>query len=396
VVGDDGVDDGRHGGDGEPHRETQPPPASATPDNGENGADSSANKGKPSSRYWSIVKEVLEAVSLIAVIATMIFVGLQWKEMGRQYEIMSTQLKDARTAAADAKDDTNRALALAQQQATAAQHAAIGNLVQAMQAIRSTAATEQLAEATSNAAGASKDLAAAANEANIVSRQLVTATQQAGGINRNVARAYVFATDIKLIPIMSPFPPYKPLSWTANITWDNTGNTPTNDLVISANCWSAGLGAPIIGIGPAAAEQHPDAFDVSTITPDDKMLMKIPDTPHLIGPKSTKHSVGCVITAIEAAFNGIGGVLNFYYYSFGAARYKDVFGTPHRTDFCFVFRLTGNGEVDYMDPATVAKENLKPLGIETAFCQKHNCADEECDAAPLRLAPPPEPAKPPG
>jgi uncharacterized protein YoxC len=323
---------------------------------------------------------------------------LQWRAMSGQLKSMDESGKDTKALASAAGSQTEQMKTLAGQTTLLAQKTsdlAEHTKTSATAAQDSAAATKDLATATAKAAKSSHDLAAAARDANVVSRELVKTTQQAGNINRNIARAYVFATDIKLNPIMSPLPPFKPIGWTANVTWDNTGNTPTNDLVVSANCWSAGPG--ILTSGPDVAKEHPDAFDVSTIKPGDKDLMRIPDAPHLIGPKSTKHSVACTISPMEAVFNGI-SYLTFYYYSFGTARYKDVFGIPHRTDFCFVFHLTGNGEVSYMDEATAgsaAKVGLKTLGIEAAFCQKHNCADEECDAEPLQPLTPPEPTKPP-
>jgi len=119
VISDDGVGDDRDGGDGEPLRKTQPPPSSTAPENRKDSTSGIKNQNKPSLRYWPVIKEALEAVSLLAVIVTMIFVGLQWQEMGRQYKIMNDQLTDARKAAAESRKDTDRLLTAAEKQAAA-------------------------------------------------------------------------------------------------------------------------------------------------------------------------------------------------------------------------------------------------------------------------------------
>jgi hypothetical protein len=394
------------------------------------GAPESGGKTTPPEDPKSIAKETLQRVKMTEVLLVVLTGVIAASSVttcyvyNRQLGVMQDTLDEIRVSGIDTHHLSSamgrsavamhglveQTTTLAEQTTSLATYAGKA----AIAAEKSQAATEKLARATADAAVASHSLAesagqssastqrlaSAAIDANAVSRELVNTAQQASSINRNVARAYVFATDIKLNPIMAPFPPYKPMGWTADITWENTGNTPTTELVVSANCWGD-IGTLFDDLD--VAKKHPAAFDVATIKPGDKALMKMPDEPHLIGPKGSKHSIGCVIDPLAAAYSGL-GVFSLYYYSFGTARYKDVFGSPHRTDFCFVMRLTGNGEVDYMDPATVAKGNLKTLGIESGSCQKHNCADEECDAEPLKLVavapaepePTKQPTKPPG
>jgi hypothetical protein len=68
--------------------------------------------------------------------------------------------------------------------------------------------------------------------------------------------------------------------------------------------------------------------------------------------------------------------------SFGTARYRDVFGDPHLTRFCYAFLL--NQPIDW-DNYPVGQPIHVP-GVTAPQCAKHNCEDEECGPAWEKLA----------
>jgi hypothetical protein len=263
---------------------------------------------------------VVAAIGPLLALAGLVFAGLSWKASDGQLAVMKGQLSDARNGAAQARKDTDNVIAAADRQADAMRIIAGANKTMAdaaktsadaaaksagsMAKLSSTSAqsavsTKQLADATSRAAFASQELAAAANDANAVSRELVKTTHQVGAINQNAQRAFVFVKGISLqkvtyaewyralvesnglseaiMPMPANLPAQQTFGWQANITWENSGSTPTKNLIISNNFWVSDL----------YREAKNPIIDVSAIPLDDKLRVTYPDQKMFIGPKQS-------------------------------------------------------------------------------------------------------------
>lgn len=70
---------------------------------------------------------VVASFGPLIALAGVVFSGLQWKAADEQVQIARAQLQDARTGAADAKAQTDRALSVAEQQATSLKQLADAN-----------------------------------------------------------------------------------------------------------------------------------------------------------------------------------------------------------------------------------------------------------------------------
>lgn len=101
MISDDGVDAKNGDETGHPPEKANGSFVPAQPYDDHNRKTRANGEQPPSRRFWTIVREVFEIVSLIAVIATMAFVGLQWREMARQYGVMAAQLKEMHTTGVD-------------------------------------------------------------------------------------------------------------------------------------------------------------------------------------------------------------------------------------------------------------------------------------------------------
>jgi hypothetical protein len=329
-------------------------------------------------------------------------------EASRQANFTKTLADQTTSQAAQAKSLAEQTTSLAEQTTKLAEQTT--SLVKyagksATAAEKSQAATEKLAGSTSEAAAASQKLAAAANDANAVSRELVKTTQQVGEINTNAQRAFVFVSGVSLrkvsyaewyralvesngltvaiMPVPTNLPAQQTIGWQANITWENSGNTPTKNLTISGNLWTELNGKP----------NHP--IDVAAIPLDDKFLVKFPDQKIFIGPKQ---SAPIPVAFFEPMQLLLGALFRPQYYVFGTATYQDILNPSltHRIDYCFWIHLTG----DFRSGLSGDGKGLEPFGADLIPCAKHNCMDEECDQKPSQPppqpTPPPAPVKPPG
>ena len=139
MVSGEGVEGQNGAASDRTHGDVNRPERPPEPKKSGNGSGAGGKQVAPAAlpQWWSIVKEALEGVSLVAVIATMIFVGLQWKEMAKQYKLMTQQLADAKTSAADQQKATDRALKTAESQADSLAKLADANKTMADAAVQS-------------------------------------------------------------------------------------------------------------------------------------------------------------------------------------------------------------------------------------------------------------------
>jgi hypothetical protein len=322
----------------------------------------------------------LTAAMTIAAFAAVYVARKQWRVMEQQTKVMQAQLADARKAAVEGDKVTDRQLKIAEKQADSQKTLADANKDIAAAATKSARATEQLADATRKAADASRSLADSAAQSNVATQRLAAAASDANTVSRelvdtteNISRAFVYAKSVDFEELSMPAyfgPP--PVAWQASIQWENTGNTPTRDLIVNSSCW-VDFGGAIGAEFGTLLRSDPREFDVCHIEPQDKMLFRNATRALLIGPKQIRNAGGCTFTTIDVLFNQMG--LGSYYYVFGAATYHDVFRPQylHRTEYCFVMTLTGSLGT-YGRP-----ETRKPVGNVAVPCREHNCADEECN-----------------
>lgn len=339
---------------------------------------------------WIIL---LTAAMTIAAFAAVYVARKQWRVMELQTKVMQDTLADARKSAIESDKTSDRQFKIAEGQASSLKILADANKDIAGAATKSAAATERLAGATSESAKASRGLADssaqstvatqrladAALDANSVSRQLVSTTERAMDTTKNISRAFVFAKGVELqdaymsslvAPLITGGDTHSHL-YTIGVQWENTGGTPTQDLTITNSCWSTRAGQ--------LAERAADliAFDVSSIDTQDKLFERHSTTSMVLAPKQIQTVGVCAVDALGQVEKELGAVP--LYYTFGTARYRDIFnpGYVHRTEYCFV--ITPTGSRWYPGSSIGNAEKMPPLRILASPCREHNCSDEECN-----------------
>ncbi len=197
-----------------------------------------------------------------------------------------------------------------------------------------------------------QEAADSAKESAQVAKDTLTSTQ----------RAFVFLKNIE-VKQTRDLSDYSKYIWWIFPRWQNSGNTPTENLTIS-------VGAQI------RSDELPDDFPYTYVNEHVSYVRGLPyvspqkDIPLMIGPKTEIVSEPLTFSAIPRviSFFGEGHV---HIYVWGQAEYNDVFvGTPkHRTRFCVKLLFTRQkGET----------EDQSPLMAFTYY-GKYNCADEDCD-----------------
>ncbi len=321
-------------------------------------------------RWWDANK----AAMLITALATLIIAGAtiyyaiyarqQWRAMDGQLQVMQGQLNEMKSAS----EQTERAIKASNRIAEAT--------------ARSVAASNRLADAAAQATGESRRLADAATQANDVSRQLVNAAAQANAVSNRLAdtaaqgneinrralidvqRAFMFPRGIDFEPITSArltgdLSGTRPIAWQARVKWENSGNTPTRDLLISTNC--------VTSFEPIA-----EPYTITATDEQHHFLVKN-EVGFVFGPKQTNYAGPCALNPLIIVFHQLDWI---HFYVFGTARYRDVIdpGTIHLTEYCFELRIKGIIEAGPHDVPGVPT-----LNSTASFCAKHNCADDECE-----------------
>jgi len=143
-------------------------------------------------------------------------------------------------------------------------------------------------------------------------------------------------------------------AWLANVFWENSGNTPTKNLTIIANCVS--------GFEQLADPTHiPKGKQGTTFR-----LMTV--TKAVFGPKQINRAGFCPVTRLEAVLGQFGALTHLYVY--GTAIYHDIFDQSswRLTQFCF---QASNFVIGGTDSDPTMKAIVAP-------CLVRNCTDEEC------------------
>jgi len=129
--------------------------------------------------------------------------------------------------------------------------------------------------------------------------------------------------------------------------WENSGNTPTKNLLIEGFCLLS-----------KASVDNPFGDPQSTPAAGGDLRL-------LLGPKLTISGQDCGLRAdlIEDVARG-----GQHFYQWGYATYDDLFRSRHRTEFF----------VEITNPRLVTSNNLVTFSRENVPCKKHNCADDDC------------------
>jgi hypothetical protein len=322
---------------------------------------------------------------------------------GWQLSIMSGQLDEMKSSSAQSVQiiDAYKKIATA----TIDSVTAARKLVEAT--TNAVKASQRLAEAAEKANAESTRLVAAAGEGNAQTRRLADAATAANEESRRLAnnvaaaneisrkallvsqRPFMFPTGVDLVKVtpdmlpigaVSPKLPHdKSIFWLANIMWENSGNTPTSDLIIKTYClMSADVLTEPYNI--TKVKKFSRKSDAVFSTDDYKQILVVTQQNPLFGPKQSDNGGVCPITAIDVLIASVVPGIAYHHYIFGNATYGDLIETktPHRTDFCYELLLKGNANADWINtPGQPAKvSELKGTVIR---CASHNCADGECE-----------------
>jgi hypothetical protein len=165
-------------------------------------------------------------------------------------------------------------------------------------------------------------------------------------------RAFMTAKEIRFEPLT--IFGIKGATWLANVFWENSGNTPTKNLTIIANCVSGFEQLTDPAHIPKAKQGS--TFRVTTITKA------------VFGPKQINRAGLCPVTSLDAVLGQFGAFTHLYVY--GVAIYHDIFDQSswRLTRFCF---QAGNFVIG-------GTENDPTMTALVAPCVVRNCTDEEC------------------
>jgi hypothetical protein len=158
-------------------------------------------------------------------------------------------------------------------------------------------------------------------------------------------RAFIISNSVQYITYQDPSESFR--KWDITPIIENTGNTQTVALTTFSKFSIGGI---------------------DNTFPWDDPTKQIPRAVRLIGPKTSEFGQSFT-TAPDMlkqfqTNNARLGVV-------GIARYRDIFGRWHLTEYCYLARAMA--AVDFQRfPA------FQPLKVDGILCDKHNCADEEC------------------
>jgi hypothetical protein len=248
---------------------------------------------QPPSRFWRIVKEVFEVVSFVAVIATMIFVGLQWREMGRQYAVMAKQLAEMHTTGKDTHT-------LAQQTTTLAEQ------------------TKSLASSAKTSADAAKT---SADNSDRIARGSEAAVKTAQSSIRLDQRAWISISKIEGKPKVGE--PFRIV-----VVFHNSGRTPANIK------WATMVADPVLNGGQPTFTYNdmPHVRGVLIAPNGDHHGTIVPTRQTSDSSKEAPMTQG-LIDAIEA------GSMRLFIH--GVVHYLDIFRQEHCFRFCSYYDNPG-------------------------------------------------------
>ena len=160
--------------------------------------------------------------------------------------------------------------------------------------------------------------------------------------NRATQRAFVYVSGIEFQTVQTDD---GEIQWWVIPRWENSGNTPTKFLKVESYC-------PFVRRG----EEY---FQYDKLQPVNIRT---------VGPKQTIQGITC-IARTEQLLAAQRGEHDWYWTA--RATYRDIFDPNylHVTEYCFYVRRIVSDVTD----ANVS------LGIVGGPCEKHNCADKECE-----------------
>ncbi|WP_156164597.1 hypothetical protein [Bradyrhizobium sp. LTSP885] len=165
-------------------------------------------------------------------------------------------------------------------------------------------------------------------------------------------RAFMTAKEIRFEPL-TMFG-IKGATWLADVFWENSGNTPTKNLTVIANCVSGF--EQLVDPANIPKEKRATTFRVTTISKA------------VFGPKQINRAGLCPVTSLDVILGQLGAFTHLYVY--GVAIYHDIFDQSswRLTQFCFQAAnfVVGGTESDPTMTGFVAP------------CPVRNCTDEEC------------------
>jgi hypothetical protein len=165
-------------------------------------------------------------------------------------------------------------------------------------------------------------------------------------------RAFITAKGVEFEPVS--FLGKKGIFWIATPVLENSGNSPTADLIAITHC------APSFEAmnDPSTMEKTNPLYASRTL-----------DFRHMVfGPKQVSAGGFCAVSSLNALFSMVPGEIHLYVY--GTVAYHDIFDSEHwhETYYCF----------DSMNFALGDDANNPKMTAFTVACRSRNCVDEEC------------------
>jgi hypothetical protein len=230
----------------------------------------------------------------------------------------------------------------------------------AAQTERAIAATNRLAENAAAQSEAARQIAKAAIIANQVNRHIVDEATEANTINKKaiagVQRAFIVSNGVRFESTPSPFNTPKmtiPPIWTAFLEMENSGNTPTEKLLLNARC-----------------VRNPTSIDEPTILKPRTVFDAGVSRKDTFGPRQSKVVTSCSLLSVPTAITKSPDA--FWVYIFGTAEYEDEFNrnVAHITEFCYAIPVV------FVIGRFAEEEDFRENSV--SLCNVHNCIDEQC------------------
>lgn len=154
-----------------------------------------------------------------------------------------------------------------------------------------------------------------------------------------------------------PFPMFgkKGAFWLVDTVLENSGNTPTKNMVVTTVCtpsWEALT-------DPRAIKKTNLLYSAQAV--DYRSMV--------FGPKQITHGGRCAFSALNSLFSSISPAA-IHLYVYGAIVYRDIFDSErwHLTHYCF----------DNVDFAAGGSTDDPTMTAISTPCRVRNCVDEEC------------------
>lgn len=154
----------------------------------------------------------------------------------------------------------------------------------------------------------------------------------------------------------------KGVAWSASAVLENSGNSPTKDMIVTTVCTPSF--EPMND--PARIEKTNLLYKSRTV--DFRRMV--------FGPKQIARAGFCPVSALNEILSLFPGGIHLYVH--GAVMYHDIFDDQHvhLTDFCF-------DNVNFNAGGTTNDPTMTAFSFA---CRNRNCVDEECSAEQQKAA----------